>query len=46
MQTLRIILVIALCILILDSMRVGWVASRPASRSRNAGSQEGNDGKD
>ena len=36
MQTLRIMLVISFCILILDSIRVGWLATRPASHSRKA----------
>jgi hypothetical protein len=46
MQTIRIILVIAFCLLILDAHRVGWAATRPASRSRNARSREGSHGTD
>jgi hypothetical protein len=46
MQTLRIILLIGFCILILDSIRVGWLATRPVSRSRKAESREGNHGRE
>jgi hypothetical protein len=46
MQTLQIILVIAFCILILDAVRVGWLATRPASRSRTSRSKERRHGTD
>jgi hypothetical protein len=46
MQTLRIILVIAICILFLEGMRAGWVATRPASCSRKAGFRDCNHGTD
>jgi hypothetical protein len=44
-QTLQILLLIAMSILILDSIRVGWLAIRPRkSRSGNAESREGSHG--
>jgi hypothetical protein len=47
MQTLQIILVIAFCLLILEGMRAGWVATRPHSpRPRNARSKESSHGTD
>jgi hypothetical protein len=47
MQILRIILVIAICLLFLEGMRAGWVATRPhANRSGNARSREDGHGKD
>jgi hypothetical protein len=46
MQTLQIILLIVICVVILHSIWVGWVATRPASRSGNAKSREGNHGTD
>jgi hypothetical protein len=46
MRTLQILLPIAMCIVILDSIRVGWLATRPASRSRKPESREGSHGRE
>jgi hypothetical protein len=47
MQLLQTLLSIAFCILILDSIRVGWIATRAhAGRSDKAGSKEGSHGRE
>jgi hypothetical protein len=46
MRTLQILLLIAMCIVILDGLRVGWLATRPSSSSRASRSKERRHGTD
>jgi hypothetical protein len=46
MQVLQILLLTALCMLILEGIRAGWVATGPASRSGKDRSREGTYGGD
>jgi hypothetical protein len=45
MQILDVLLLITLCVLVLDGLRVGWIVTRPTDRrSRDTESKENHHG--